>query len=776
MPNSPASTIIEHVRKVVLQADGGGQTDGQLLSRFIDARDEMAFESLVRRHGPMVLGVCRRLLGHAHDAEDAFQATFLVLARKAASVMPREAVGNWLYGVAYHTALKAQAAAARRRAKERQVNVMPEPQVAQKDLWEELLPLLDRELSRLPDKYRLPAVLCDLEGRSRREVALQLKIPEGTLSSRLTTARRTLARRLRQHGVALAGGALATALSNNATAASLPGSLVHSTVEAAILFTAPEAAAAVSSAGAAVLAEGVLKTMFLSKLKLATVFVLAAFGLAAVTGGPVYHSLSARGSEIEKADEQRKEDPGKKPPAATEDDADQRRIKGSGKAVTKEMDLADFTAVDVRSVFRIEITQADKFRTAITADDNLFPYIKVVKEGSTLRISLDTKEKSISAKTLKATITMPALEAVTLGGASQVTFKGFKSAKRFKAKVTSASRLNGEIEADQLNLDAIGAGRATLKGSAKKARISATQASSLRLDDFTLDQADVTLKDASTATVHVKVKLDYELSGASRLVYRGDPAIGKHERSGASTVSRKPAAQGKKRASSTLTFPHDEAAFRDHLRSIHANLDHLRDLHERTDHLKRMHGFVRAAAENTLPADSARQIRLSVGDKVPDFSLKDLDGKTLKLSDLQKDVKRTKKGIVLLSFWCSFCPSCRRVEHRLDRLAKDYQGQALVMALDASAGETAKRVSDAAKKEGLSLPIVLDPPGHTADIFGTEATTTTVVIDGEGVLRYCGRFNDGERTYAEDALKAVLARKEVAVKTTRHDGCRIVRK
>src|SRR5262249_28965255 len=155
------------------QADSHGQTDGQLLSRFINARDETAFEALVRRHGPMVLGVCRRLLGHAHDAEDAFQATFLVLARKAACVMPREAAGNWLYGVAYHTALKAHSAAARRRAKERQVNVMPEPPIAQEDLWQELLPLLDRELSRLPDKYRLPTVLCDLEGRSRREVALQ---------------------------------------------------------------------------------------------------------------------------------------------------------------------------------------------------------------------------------------------------------------------------------------------------------------------------------------------------------------------------------------------------------------------------------------------------------------------------------------------------------------------------------------------------------------------------------------------------------------------------
>ena len=109
-------------------------------------------------------------------------------------------------------------------------------------------------------------------------------------------------------------------------------------------------------------------------------------------------------------------------------------------------------------------------------------------------------------------------------------------------------------------------------------------------------------------------------------------------------------------------------------------------------------------------------------------------------------------------------------KHSLDQLAKDYEGRALVMALDASAGETAEKVNVAARKAGLILPIVLDPDGHTADAFGTEATTTTVVIDGQGVLRYCGRFNDGDRAYAEDALKAVLAGKEVAVKTTPHEG------
>src|SRR5262249_42961899 len=156
------------LRRAALLRDGGGMTDGQLLECFLTRRDEAAFAALVRRHGPMVLGVCRRMLHNPHDAEDAFQATFPVLGRKAATIARRELLGNWLYGVAYRTALDARAAAARRRVREKQVSEMPEPEAsASEDVWRDLRPLLDEELSRLPDKYRVPVVLCDLEGRTR---------------------------------------------------------------------------------------------------------------------------------------------------------------------------------------------------------------------------------------------------------------------------------------------------------------------------------------------------------------------------------------------------------------------------------------------------------------------------------------------------------------------------------------------------------------------------------------------------------------------------------
>src|SRR5215471_11760668 len=233
--------VIEHLRKVVL-CDGAGMGDGELLGRFIERRDGAALAALVSRHGPMVWGVCRRLLGH-HDAEDAFQATFLVLVRKGASVVPRELVGNFLYGVAHQTALQARRTAARRRAREVQVTVMPDTEAVQQDQWLDVKPLLDQELSRLPDIYRTVVVLCDLEGRTRKEVACQLGVPEGTVAGRLARARAMLAKRLTERGITLSGGVLAAVLSQKMASAGVPNSVVASTIKAASLLAARQAAA-----------------------------------------------------------------------------------------------------------------------------------------------------------------------------------------------------------------------------------------------------------------------------------------------------------------------------------------------------------------------------------------------------------------------------------------------------------------------------------------------------------------------------------------------------
>jgi RNA polymerase sigma factor (sigma-70 family) len=274
---------IHHLRRVVLQPDPAGPTDGDLLSRFVEQRDEAAFAALVRWHSSMVWGVCRRGLTNHQDAEDAFQATFLVLARKAAAVVPRSMVANWLYGIAHHAALHAARTTARRKKRERQVSSMPEPAVTDDNPWPDLQPILDQELSCLPDKYRAVVVLCDLEGKGRKEAARQLGCPEGTVAGRLARARAMLAKRLTRRGVTLSSAALAAVLSQQAASCCAPVSVVTSTIKSASLFPAAQAASGAISANVAVLTERVLKMMLIHKLRaVATgLLVLAAFAVGA---------------------------------------------------------------------------------------------------------------------------------------------------------------------------------------------------------------------------------------------------------------------------------------------------------------------------------------------------------------------------------------------------------------------------------------------------------------------------------------------------------------
>jgi RNA polymerase sigma factor (sigma-70 family) len=291
MAANQTSKVIQHLRRAVFRHDGGELTDGQLLGCFIDNRDEAAFAALVRRHGPMVWGVCRRLLPH-HDTEDAFQAAFLVLFRKAASIRPREMVANWLYGVAHQTALQSRRTTGRRKVKERQVPHMPEPAVAEQERWQDLQPLLDQELALLPDKYRVAIVLCDLEGKTRKEVARQLSCPEGTVAARLVRGRVLLAKRLARYGLAVSGGGLAAMLAQSASASG-PPAVVSSAIHAATLLAAGPAAAGVISVKVVALTEGVLKTMLLKKLKRAAgamLVVLASLGM-----GVQFFTASAAG-------------------------------------------------------------------------------------------------------------------------------------------------------------------------------------------------------------------------------------------------------------------------------------------------------------------------------------------------------------------------------------------------------------------------------------------------------------------------------------------------
>ena len=213
-----------------------------MLERFLNADEidsEQAFTALVERHGPMVLGVCRHVLGQHHDAEDAFQATFLVLARKGASIRNRRVLAGWLHEVAHRIAVKARAGAVRRRTIERQGLAMSPPAFEQDNqdeaaAWGELRPVLHAEVERLPERYRLPVVLSYLEGKTNEEVAALLRWPVGTVKGRLSRARDLLRSRLARRGMALSAAFLLTALSRGTVFAEVvPAELVRRTVRLA---------------------------------------------------------------------------------------------------------------------------------------------------------------------------------------------------------------------------------------------------------------------------------------------------------------------------------------------------------------------------------------------------------------------------------------------------------------------------------------------------------------------------------------------------------------
>ncbi|HEY7157409.1 MAG TPA: sigma-70 family RNA polymerase sigma factor [Gemmataceae bacterium] len=275
MSEGQRSTLLAYLRRLV----GGAAPDccdAELLERFATQRDETAFESLLCRHGPLVWSVCRRVLDEEHTAEDAFQATFLVLVRKARSVRKQASIRSWLHGVALRVALRARQQEQLRQRRERETPSRCPGEAT----WQEVRPILDEEIQRLPEKYRLPVILCYLEGHTNDEAARLLNCPRGTIATRLARARERLRFRLLRRGVTLSVGTLAAMLTDNALSASVPPLLLTHTAKAALMGAA--------SVSVTTLTEGVLHTMFLSKLKMASVFFLS---LVAIGGAGVgaYH-------------------------------------------------------------------------------------------------------------------------------------------------------------------------------------------------------------------------------------------------------------------------------------------------------------------------------------------------------------------------------------------------------------------------------------------------------------------------------------------------------
>lgn len=288
MADQSLSMVMRRLRSALGGPGGADVNDRQLLQRIAERRDTEAFEALIRRHGPLVLGVCRRVLCHEHDAEDAFQATFLVLAARAGSVGWRESIGGWLYQAAYQVATRARRAAARRHHHEQRAMTMSPTDAttpATTADWDEVQPILDEELHRLPEKYRMPLLLCHLQGKSRDEAATLLGWSATEVKGRLQRGRELLRNRLVRRGITATAASLPLLLGQGAIAAA-PASLISATVQSAD--------AADASASVAALTQGALKAMFLAKLKKSGL--IAVLGVALLGSGLGVSMLGTRGT------------------------------------------------------------------------------------------------------------------------------------------------------------------------------------------------------------------------------------------------------------------------------------------------------------------------------------------------------------------------------------------------------------------------------------------------------------------------------------------------
>jgi RNA polymerase sigma factor (sigma-70 family) len=318
MTTTPTKTVFRHIRGMIAAEQTGQLADGELLERFAARREEAAFAALVRRHGPLVLGVCRRVLHNRHDAEDAFQAAFLALARHAGAVGRRGSVGGWLHRVAYRAAVRARARALKREEHERRAAQRTTADPLAELTGRELLALLDEELQRLPDVYREPLVLCYLEGRTRDEAAREFGCSLGTMKRRLERAREVLRARLTARGVALPAALLAGALAPEAGSGAVPAALTAAALRTAL-------APATVPAAVADLAAGALGGVGPAKFKAAAVLLLVV-GAAVLSGGALVTQLAstpaaAAPAPVAAADEKEAAKPAEKPapPAETKE-------------------------------------------------------------------------------------------------------------------------------------------------------------------------------------------------------------------------------------------------------------------------------------------------------------------------------------------------------------------------------------------------------------------------------------------------------------------------
>jgi RNA polymerase sigma factor (sigma-70 family) len=394
MPHPALSAAVARVgRSATRTADPTpGLSDGRLLARFVQTRDEPVFAELVRRLGPMVLGVCRRVSGDHHLADDAFQAAFLVLARRAADVRPKEAVRGWLYGVAVRTAREARTVSARRRTRELPVPAVPDrPADAPEAPDADALRMLDEEVAALPDHLRAAVALCELDGISRKDAAARLGVAEGTLSSRLAKARTVLAARLKKRGVALTAAGLGWALGQLASAAVPARLLLHTSALSTATGPVPPQVAALST--------GVFRTMFLHKLALTAGAALVLGALVALARPGATAQEPARqpapGAPTTKAADERKPAPAKKAGPGTL----LLVREGSFQALTPDGKVrATFAAPERTGVAGMGCLSPDGTRAAVVVTGETPPAIEPPADGWPFKVVVQALDKADARK------------------------------------------------------------------------------------------------------------------------------------------------------------------------------------------------------------------------------------------------------------------------------------------------------------------------------------------------------------------------------------------
>jgi RNA polymerase sigma factor (sigma-70 family) len=278
--------VFAHIRRLAGVQTARRCLDRELLDRFVEAHDEAAFTVLVERHGPVVLGLCRRVLRHTQDADDACQATFLVLARKAATLRKRISLASWLHGVAYRTSVNLRRAQARRLRREQRAEPKRNHHIDEDVSWRELHAILDEELERLPERYRAPLILCYLDGKTRDEAARDLGTTPGALHGLLERGRTLLRRRLTGRGVTLPAALVVTALSTAPAKAALAAPAVIACTKAALALAGGRPLAeGLIAPHVLSLAQEVMKVMFFTKVKIGTAILACAGLLALLTTG-----------------------------------------------------------------------------------------------------------------------------------------------------------------------------------------------------------------------------------------------------------------------------------------------------------------------------------------------------------------------------------------------------------------------------------------------------------------------------------------------------------